>query len=874
VDTPADGDGEFFVLWLDDIDGGDGAMHNSSVPNIGVRLRETGPAAGRKNLFMARIGDRNTGFSDVELTGDRTYLVVGRLSKSRPGLTAVYDRFSLWVDPQPGDEARPLATAEGRSSNAVRWIGFSTGLKTEATDRVQIDELALAATWEAALELSAKPTTPPPTPPRPEDLVDFSRQVYPLLRDRCFGCHAGQGAEGGARLDVRGEILGHTSGNALATLGNGAASRLIHRLGGEGGEARMPPDEDPLSKQEIALLARWIDQGLPWDEKLLPEPTLESDHWAFQPIVRPPVPDMPNAETRTPIDAFLARAQREVGIAPNGPAESRTLIRRLTFDLTGLPPTPEDVDAFVNDDAPDSYERLVERLLASPYYGERWGRHWLDVARWAESNGYQHDNLRPHAWRYRDYVVRSFNDDKPYDRFLREQIAGDELSPRTVDAVVATGFLAAAQVSGNEMDEAIRRNDILVDIVNTTSGAVLGLTLQCAQCHNHKFDPVSARDYYRFQGFFVKGQLTNLALPDAAEKPTPKSPQTWGFYAPSTSPGPLHPLPFPEIRYALPFDKDELAAAKACLLVRGDVEQPGPAVDAGWPAVFGPVPDSAQLEERTRTVLVDWLTSPQNPLTARVWANRIWHYHFGRGLTADPGDFGVRTEAPLHQALLDWLAAELIDGGWSTKHLHRLICNSASYRRSAASDEASIAKDPDDADYWRWQPRRLEVEAIRDALLAVGGDLDATQGGPSVSPDDAGRAKPSSRRRTIYLAQKRNELPRVQALFDGPDALVPCTRRLVSTVPLQPLYLLNNEFVLARAESLARRVTAAASNHPRRQVQAAFRFAFGREPDPAELARSVEYLKDDGSPTVGEPSDQLIRFCHALVNAGEFVYLE
>lgn len=912
IDQAATDDGEFFVLWLDDIDGGDGATHNPSVPNIGVRVRETGPRDRQKNLFMVRIGDRNTAFSSVELEGDHTYLVVGKLSKTRPGFTNNFDRFELWVDPKPSDRGSPLATARGRGVNTVRWLGFSTGKKTESQDRIWIDELVLADSWEDVLGLphAATPIADKPAPP--PMVVEFRKNVYPLLKGRCFGCHSGSDAEGTYRLDVRHEILGETTGHPLAIPGEADSSLMIQRVASADPDQRMPPDEDPLTDDEISTLARWIDQGLKWDEQLLPPPAVESDHWAFQPIERPNIPNpLPtvSAPIHNPIDLFLAAHQRRLGIRPLGEAPRYMLIRRVYYDLTGLPPPPGEVDAFVNDRSPQAYEELVDRLLASPQYGERWGRHWLDIARWAESNGYQHDDFRYHAWRYRDYVVRSFNEDKPYDQFLREQIAGDELSPYADDHLIATGFLAAAQVSGNEMDEAIRRNEILVDIVNTTSSSVLGLTMGCCQCHNHKFDPITARDYYRFQGFFVKGQLGNLVLRhskvlplakgelegvahvDGREKQPPvvplgkedkegEKPQTWGFVAPSTSPNQIERLKQKTIRYPLPYRPDELAGARPYLLVRGDVHNRGPQVSAGWPAVFGPMPEDSEIEQRPRTVLARWLTSRSNPLTARVWVNRIWQSHFGRGFVPDASNFGMQTDEPLHRELLDWLAAELMDQGWSTKHIHRLILTSAAFRRSAAGGTSDNSADPENRTYWRWVPRRLEAEAIRDALLAVSGEINLTMGGPSVAaksyPETRGGST-TPQRRTLYLAQRRSSRDQMQELFDGPDITVHCSRRRVSTVPLQPLFLLNNEFMLDRAGAFAQRVQQQAGNNPARQVQVAFQLAFGRSPDEMELERSVEYfnlVSLHSAADSGQSSIQLIRFCHALFNTNEFLYIE
>jgi hypothetical protein len=603
---------------------------------------------------------------------------------------------------------------------------------------------------------------------------------------------------------------------------------------------------------------------------------------------------------------------------------------------------------------------VVDRLLASPAYGERWGRHWLDLARFADSEGYESDHVRPYAWRYRDYVVDSFNRDKPYDRFLREQVAGDEVVPYSDENLIATGFLASARLSSNEEDKARQRNDVLVDVVNATAGALLGLTLNCAQCHNHKFDPFTARDYYRFQGFFVKGQPANLMLQDktlwaayeaakpaeydpakrlqetlfekarsrliaearealpaearqalevpagrrtpeqerlareadlqfqftpnriekavadedralyealkkkveALEKKMPDRPQTFGFYSPATSPTRVEALPMKGF-YPLPYEPRELAQARPYLLVAGEVHRRGPEVDVGWPALFGPVP-KGQVKKAPRLALADWLADPRNPLTARVWVNRLWHYHFGRGLVATPSDFGTRGAPPTHPELLDWLAGELVRGGWGTKHMHRLIVCSNTYRQSSSPHAGNAKLDPDNLLWWRWTPRRLEAEAVRDALLAASGELDRRGGGPGV-PADGGV------RRSVYLQQRRNTRPYALALFDSPVAAESCSRRHVSTVPLQPLYLLNSESVLSRARALARRVHERAGDDRDRQIQVGFKLTLGRPPDDRERELSRQYFASHAG-QAGPPS--LVHFCHALLNLNEFVYME
>jgi hypothetical protein len=681
----------------------------------------------------------------------------------------------------------------------------------------------------------------------------------------------------------------------------------------------------------------------------------KTSHWAFEPVKDVAPPSSP-LWGRNPVDAFIQAKQRTADISPNPEAERRILIRRLSLDLTGLPPSAEDVEEFEKDRRANAYELLVERLLTAPRHGERWARHWLDVARWAESEGYESNHPRNFAWRYRDWVVNAFNADKPFADFIREQIAGDEIEPYADDNLIATGFLASCRLSSNEEDRYRQRNEIGVDIANATASAFLGLTLQCAQCHNHRLDPISARDYYRFYAFFTQGLPANIALKDPAlwaaynakkpagydaarrerdeifergkrikldgvraglssaaknayekspaardadeertareadllfqftlamfetaipaaerkryelvkkqvadmEKDMLEPPQTFGFFSFAKNPHRLEVLPMKAF-YPLMYDDHERARFKARVLRSGDVHQPLGEVDIGWPAVLGPTPPDAQ---QPRTELAKWLASPDNPLVARVFVNRLWQWHFGRGLVETASDFGLKGAPPTHPELLDWLAGELQRTG-SIRHIHRLIVTSSVYRQSAAANAKNEAIDPDNKTRWRWEPRRLEAEAVRDVLLAASGELDRKIGGPSVvGKDDAPR-------RALYLFQKRDVPQQQAALFDGPVAASEsCAVRRVTTVPLQALYLLNSDFSLKRTEALARRVRQQTSDREE-QISAAFRIVLQRSPDDEErsLARQAfERLGD--SPTA------LTRFCQALLNLNEFLYLE
>ncbi len=795
----------------------------------------------------------------------------------------------------------------------------------------------LAIVWSTSLISPVAVTADESSPEPVSQQVDFARQVYPLLKTHCFKCHAGLDPSSGVRLDQRATLLGETDGNSLVVTGNSAQSRLIELVSSQDDE-RMPPEGkgEPLASEQVALLRAWIDQGLAWDDALLPPLASagKSDHWGFRPIERPEIPlAADNHWVGNPVDAFIAARHRKLGLHPAATAPRRILVRRLYLDMLGLPPTPAEAAEFDTDEAPDAYKRLVERVLASAHYGERWGRHWLDVARWAESEGFAMNGLRSSAWRYRDYVVRSFNDDKPFDEFVRQQISGDEMQPYSDENLIATGFLAAGRFSADDGNRSRQLNDLLNDMVNATGSAFLGLTIGCAQCHDHKFDPITQRDYYRFQGFFARGLPGNLLrepappadfetawrqydetmreirgriigdevqqLPEPvrdAMKPagrrtaveeslyretisrlnfrlasnaieksmtedekkrfvaakaalaavTTNVAQTWGFYSPATSPHDVFSLPM-EANFPLVFDKQDLSRTQSYLLLRGDVFQPKIPLEPGWPAVFGEGNPEA-LERQPRTALADWIVDKSNPLAARVWVNRIWHYHFGQGLVATPGNFGLRGAAPDNPELLDWLACELMDHRWSTKHIHRLIVGSNTYRQGGRFDAANAQIDPENHYLWRWRRRRLEAEGVRDAMLAVAGRLDRNLGGPAVPAEQ----RAASQRRGIYLLARRDDPDESLALFDGPTAIAEsCAQRHVSTSPLQSLFLLNGELATRCARSVAERVLAAAGGDRQQQIDAAFAYVLNRTPDETERAAALRFIGEE----IANPGD-------------------
>jgi len=892
-------DPEFFVLWLDRTEGSDRAVHNANVPNIGLHQADRGPHRG-KNVFMIRFGSSKTAWSGTELVPGETYRLIARLAKSKPGERNDFNQLQLWVNPAADGSAAPSVSIQNQAGvHQINWLGFATGVKTEPKDNIRVGDLVVTRQWDDAFEyLMEEPATggAGSTPAMVWDKpIDFAKDIYPVLAEACFGCHEGQYPDSGYRLDVRNELLGYSTGDPLVVPGSSRRSRLIEILTTENTEVRMPPGEQPLAEETIAKFRAWIDQDLPWDDTLLPPPEVKSDHWAFQPIKRPNVPELKgSSKVHNAIDAFVRSRLQAVGLSAAEQADRQVLIRRLYLDVLGLPPTLQERNAFLKDDSEHAYEQAVDRVLASPHYGERMARHWLDLVRWGESQGFQHDIPRPFAWRYRDYVIASFNEDKSYDLFLKEQLAGDELDGGD-ESLVATGFLASARISGNQMDKQIQRAEVMFDITNTTASGLLGLTMECAQCHNHKFEPITQRDYYRFLAFFSKGQLANLELEQSGNssaeaigqwytpaaykfylsearklkiKPADYPTHTWGYYSPVTGRDDVNVLPVVN-RSPLPFSPQFLNRQEGRIFVRGNPNQPGLRVEPGWPAVLGTVP--SQLNPTPRQALADWLVSPENPLTARVWVNRIWQYHFGRGLVETPSNFGTHGALPSHPELLDWLAAELISSGWSTKHIHRLILTSHTYQQSHQMTADGLKIDPENELLWRWLPRRLEAEAIHDSLLVCTEELSREVGGPSVPP----RLLEQELRRTLYFSQRRSELPDVMTMFDGPDGVTSCARRDVSTVGLQPLYLLNNPFVVKRAEKLAAQVTAE-QDQPERQIETVFLKTLGRLPTSTESEQALKQLHTDaetGSVESDAPDRSLIRFCHAMLNLNEFVYI-
>lgn len=739
----------------------------------------------------------------------------------------------------------------------------------------------------------------------------FRERIEPVLVAECYRCHSAQADEvqGGLRLDSRVALLqGGDSGPAV-DLQQADSSLLLQALRHERG-LEMPPDRPQLPSEVIADFASWIARGAHHSSTaVVPAgaPPLESarNHWAFQPVRKPAIPPVQDPDwVRTPVDAFILAALDEHGWQPAEDAERRDLIRRVTFDLTGLPPTPDEIDGFLRDDSAAAYEQLVDRLLASPQYGERWAQHWLDVVRYAESEGYEYDRHLPNAWRYRDYVIDSLNRDKPYDQFVREQLAGDELAPDNLEFQTAAILhrLGPVRRNAGNPELAFSRNEVLTERTNVIGEAFLGLTVGCARCHNHKLEPISQKDYYRLQAYVAATQEHDLVLASADEIRAHNA-QADGIQAQlaklkeqSTAAtgdekarvieeiaaleGQLPP-PLPTIP-GIRNDFEHFAAVH--VLRRGVWEHKGEQV--------GPRPlsvltddDAVELAPDTpypRTELARWITDPQHPLTARVIVNRLWSHHFGAGLVATVNDFGTHGAAPSHPHLLDWLAATLVEHGWRLKPLHRLIVLSHAYQQASRSacEREYAADDPDNRLLWRFNRRRLSAEEIRDAMLAVSGRLNLQAGGPSVvTPVEPELVqllyKPSQwtvtpdpreyDRRSIYLIAKRNLRLPFMEVFDAPALQASCPQRAISTHAPQALELLNgalaNDLAATLAERLAR--DSAGATDPHAVVLRAYRLALGRDPTPRELELSLAFLRDQ----------PLREFALAIFNLNEFLYV-
>jgi len=778
--------------------------------------------------------------------------------------------------------------------------------------------------------------------------VDFKTQIEPLLKERCHGCHAGSKQLGGLRLDNRESALAGGYSGVVIKPGNSAASKLIALIDVAAKEKAMPMSGPRLTAAQVELVRGWIDQGANWPVSagVAPAARAKTKHWAFAAPSRALLPRVRDPRwARNEIDFFVLSKLDAEGIRPSPEASRQSLIRRVSLDLTGLPPAPGEVDAFVNDARSDAYEHLVDRLLRSRHYGEKWARQWLDLARYADSDGFEKDNLRPDAWKWRDWVIRALNDDMPFDQFTIEQMAGDLLPNATIAQKTATGFhrnTLTNREGGVDVEE--YRVEQVIDRASTVGTVWLGLTVGCARCHDHKYDPISQREFYQLTAFFNSADEANVEAPLPNElaaylqrqpdcearrrtllaeyKVAELQPEwerqtllaasqpgvdtlydsTWDILGLYLDGGQEH-LRIPALRrtakwnakitdffignYSRVVSKETLEKLKfkelgeklrqlkaACpnlsevqtlaeraeprrshVLIRGDFRQPGIEVQRAGLAVLNPMQDEPR---PSRLTLAKWLVSRDNPLTARVTVNRAWQELFGRGLVTTSEDFGVRAEPPTHPALLDWLAVEFMDRGWSLKKLHRLIVTSATYRQSSNTREDLTARDPGNALLARQQRLRLSAEAIRDVMLSAAGLLDLEIGGPSARPPipagvldlatgSGSKWKESTGaeryRRGLYTLFLRTAPHPQMANFDAPDSMAACSRRERSTTPLQALNLLNDSTFFEAAQLLATRVLRSEARTVEERLRFAFRVCVAREPRPGEVGRLARFFR-------------------------------
>ncbi len=791
----------------------------------------------------------------------------------------------------------------------------------------------------------------------------YEKEVLPVLQENCFKCHGADPDKLKGELNLttrKGVLAGGDSGPAV-NLAKPADSLLLQLIHSKEEKQRMPP-KGKLADKDIATLEKWVKDGLPVSADRVGTDIAKKKYWAYQPVNRPTVPvrrDPKGSEwIKNPIDAFVLTKLEAKGLKPVAPATKAALIRRAYYDLTGLPPTPEEVDAFVASKDADAYEKLLDKLLASPQYGEKWGRHWLDVVRFAETNGYERDGPKPFAWRYRDYIIKSFNEDKPYTQFIKEQLAGDEMPGYNPDAVIATGFYRLGIWDDEPADREQALFDGYDDIVATAGQAFLGTTFNCARCHNHKADPIPQTDYYKLVAFFrdirpysenrdvrSANSLSDITPPNqrqlyeeelkkrearvaeikklmeaiedeviktlpaedqrAAEGidrpqvvskkvvPLLKGKVSDNYTALKTERTTLEKKPAPPgQQLALSVNNCDKNPPTTHLLVRGSPHAKGKEVKPGFPEVLGlpePVITAGVKSSGRRTVLANWISSKDNPFTARVFVNRVWQYHFGRGIVPTANDFGKLGEQPTHPELLDWLSAEFMAGDWKLKRLHKLIMLSNTYRLSANADADNLKGDPSNALLWRFNMRRLSGEEVRDSILLASGSLNLKQFGPSTFPKIpkevlAGQSVPGqgwptslpeeANRRSVYAHIKRSLRVPILVGFDQPDPDSSCPVRYITTVPTQSLGLLNGEFANEQAEAFAKRLQKELPTDVSAQVTRAIRLTTGRVPTADEVKQDVAFIERLKDKHKLDDLKALTQYCLLCLNANEFVYLD
>jgi hypothetical protein len=807
-----------------------------------------------------------------------------------------------------------------------------------------------------------KPVAPEPTA---EQVEFFEKSIRPVLVERCYKCHSADSdkVKGGLLVDTReGLIKGGDTGPAIVP-GNPDKSLLIQAIRYHDEDLKMPPKEQ-LSKETVAAFEKWVKMGAPDPRKPGEKPVTTAaaynydewkQFWSFKPVKDQAPPAVRNDDwVKNEVDRFVIAAYEAKGLKPVALADKRTLIRRATYDLTGLPPTPEEVEAFVADESPTAFERVVDRLLASPHYGEKWGRHWLDLARYADTSGCNSDFPIPSAYRYRNYVIDSFNKDKPYNLFLTEQLAGDMMPSESIEQknerIVATGYLAIARRFGSRASEF---HLTIEDIIDNVGKSMLGLSINCARCHDAKYDPIPTADYYALYGIFnstryafpgteiyrhtkdfvpigtpeevnkllaYEAKVTELdnriedltkEMRNAIRDPNMLSPEEKQALserlakvgkkdvdaapedeatAKPVEPAPPRPAdlppdaeqgkPAPKVRRTVAEVKaDQQDAqqelrrlenrppdvAKAYAVVeglphnvkihkKGDLRSPGDVAPRGFLTILGgaKLPEDVAKKESGRMQLAQWITDPSNPLTARVMANRIWQHHYGRGIVQTPNDFGARGKAPTHPALLDYLAARFVQSGWSVKAMHKLVMLSRTYQLASLHDSENGLVDPSNDYLWRFNPRRLSAEEVRDSMLFLSGALDETVGGGShpFPPENEWRytqhrqfvATYEGNKRSVYLMQQRIKKHPFLEVFDGADTNASTADRPIAITPIQALFMMNDALVHDLSDKFAVRVGLAFSDEEQR-IDGMYRLALARPATAEEIQMAKEFLR-------------------------------
>lgn len=755
-----------------------------------------------------------------------------------------------------------------------------------------------------------------------EKMKFFETRIRPVLAENCYKCHGEEKQKAGLRLDNIGYILAGSDEGQVLVPGDASKSLIYTAVSYADPDYGMPPDDKKLPDDQIEDIRKWIEMGAPWPETEVvkaakPGEFTEEERawWSFQPLKHftPPTPSPATGIVRNDVDKFILRKLEENGLQQAPEASPQDLVRRLYFNLHGLPPTGPQLDAYVNSDDPEKYPKLVDELLASPRYGERWGQHWLDLSRYAESDGYREDAYRPHAWPYRDYVIKSFNEDKPYDRFVREQLAGDEIAPEDPEVLVATGYLRHGIYEWNQADAENQRELIETELADVTGELFLGLSVGCAKCHDHKFDPILQKDYYRMRSFFAPIQWRDdipLATPGEKkahaaamakwEQESKTAREAWEkSSAEATAIGREKALDyFPaEVQEMIAKPEDQRSSYEkqiAYLVERRVAVEVGRALDKikgnspeykayepflktkpkdlqpafvatdvgaeapptvmktrrsesevkpGFLSILAPDDiEVAPLADRNstgrRTALANWITSPENPLSTRVIVNRVWQYHFGRGLSVHTSDFGKLGEAPTHPELLDWLTKGFIENGWSIKWLHRQILNSQAYRQSSLVNSTGVTDkvDPENKLLWRFRPQRLDAEQARDTLLALGRELKAQSGGPASDP----KAPVPS----IYTKKQRNNPDEFLTRFDAPPGFMSVAKRETTNTPLQSLLMINGDWPLQRSQTIAASLVKEnpAANFAELAAKA-FSTVYGRDPLSREIDAAAAFLE-------------------------------